>query len=76
MHIGLIGGIVHAATEHYHRGLIERHNRSGVPLELTIMHADVRELARNVTALTRQRQAEVFAGLVRRLAGAGPQLAA
>jgi len=76
MHIGLIGGIGPAATEHYYRGLIERHGRSGVPLELTIVHADVRELARNVTAQARQTQARVFAGLVRRLAGAGAQLAA
>jgi len=76
MHIGLIGGIGPAATEHYYRGLIERHSRSSIPLELTIVHADVRELARNVTALARQTQAEVFAGLVRRLAGAGAQLAA
>jgi len=76
MHIGLVGGIGPAATEHYYRGLIERHGRSGVPLELTIVHADVRELARNVTAQARQRQAEVFAGLVRRLAGAGAQFAA
>jgi len=76
MHVGLIGGIGPAATEHYYRGLIERYNRSGVPLELTIVHADVRELARNVTALARQAPAEVFAGLVRRLAGAGAQLAA
>jgi len=76
MHIGLIGGIGPAATEHYYRGLIERHGRSGIPLELTIVHADVRELARNVAALARQAQAEVFAGLVRRLAGAGAQLVA
>ena len=40
------------------------------------MHADVQELARNVTDLARQAQAEVFAGLLRRLAGAGAQLAA
>jgi aspartate racemase len=76
MHIGLIGGIGPAATEHYYRGLIERHSRSCVPLELTIVHADARELARNVTALARETQAAVFAGLVRHLAGAGAQLAA
>ena len=76
MHVGLIGGIGPAATEHYYRGLIERYSRSGIPLELTIVHADVRELARNVTDLARQAQAEVFAGLLRRLAGAGAQLAA
>jgi aspartate racemase len=76
MHIGLIGGIGPAATEHYYRGLIERHGRSGVPLELTIVHADVRELSRNAAARARQTQAEIFAELVRRLAGAGAQLAA
>jgi aspartate racemase len=76
MHIGLIGGIGPAATEHYYRGLIERHGRSGVPLELTIVHADVRELSRNAAARARQKQAEIFAGLVRRLAGAGAELAA
>ena len=57
MHIGLIGGIGPAATEHYYRGLIERHSRAGVPLELTIVHADVRELSRNVAALARETQA-------------------
>ena len=76
MHIGLIGGIGPAATEHYYRGLIERHNRVGAPLELTIVHADVRELVRNAAALARERQAQIFAGLIRRLAGAGAQLAA
>jgi aspartate racemase len=76
MHIGLIGGIGPAATEHYYRGLIERHNRSGVPLELTIVHADVRELAQNIAALAREKQAQVLLGLVRRLAGAGAQVAA
>jgi aspartate racemase len=76
MHIGLIGGIGPAATEHYYRGLIERHSRSGVPLELTIVHADVRELARNVAAQARRTQAQIFAGLVRRVARAGAQLAA
>ena len=48
MHIGLIGGIGPAATEYYYRGLIARHTRSGTPLELTIAHADVRELAQNL----------------------------
>ena len=76
MHIGLIGGIGPAATEHYYRGLIERYGRSGARLELTIVHADVRELARNVAGMERQKQAEVFAALVRRLAGAGAELAA
>lgn len=76
MHIGLIGGIGPAATEHYYRGLIERHSHSNVPLDLTIVHADVRELAMNLSELARTRQAEVFARLAQRLAGAGARFAA
>ena len=40
--------------------LIERHSRSGVPLELTIVHTDVREPARNGSALARQTQAKLY----------------
>lgn len=75
MHIGLIGGIGRAATEYYYRGLIERHEGSGVPLDLTIVHADVRELARNLAAGNKRAQAEIFVGLVRRLAAAGANAA-
>ena len=76
MHIGLIGGIGLAATEYYYRGLVERHARSDTALELTIVHADVRELAKNLATGAAQRQAEVFLHLVRRLAAAGAELAA
>jgi len=71
MHIGLIGGIGPAATEFYYRGLIDRHTRSDTRLELTIAHADVREMARNLANRNPQKQAEAFAPLVRRLAAAG-----
>src|SRR5713226_1997651 len=76
MHIGLIGGIGPAATEYYYRGLIERHARAGTSLELTIAHADVREMARNLASHDAQKQAEIFARLVRRLAAAGAEAAA
>jgi aspartate racemase len=76
MHIGLIGGIGPAATAYYYRRLVERHAAAGVPLELTIVHADLRELARNLVSNDTQRQAEVFAHLVRRLAAAGAHAAA
>ncbi len=76
MHIGLIGGIGPAATEFYYRGLTDRHARSGTRLELTIAHADVRDLSQNLTNRDAQKQAEVFAPLVRRLAAAGAQAAA
>jgi aspartate racemase len=49
MHIGLIGGIGPAATEYYDRGLIERHTRAEIPLELTIAHAEVRDLAQTIS---------------------------
>jgi aspartate racemase len=76
MHIGLIGGIGPAATEFYYRGLIDRHAQSNTALDLTIVHADVREMARNLASRNARRQAEIFAPLLRRLAAAGAQLAA
>jgi aspartate racemase len=76
MHIGLIGGIGPAATEYYYRGLIERHASSDTPLELTIVHADVRELARNLANHDARRQADTFLRLVQRLAAAGARAAA
>jgi aspartate racemase len=76
MHIGLIGGIGPAATEYYYRGLIERHARSGTPLDLTIAHADVRELAQNLANNDTRKQADTFVRLVRRLAAAGADVAA
>jgi aspartate racemase len=76
MHIGLIGGIGPAATEYYYRGLIERHAAAGTQLELTIAHADVREMGRNLASGDAQKQAEIFLRLVRRLAAAGADAAA
>src|SRR6185437_9817314 len=76
MHIGLIGGIGPAATEFYYRGLIDRHAAAGTTPDLTIVHADVREMAANLASNNAQRQAEIFAGLIRRLAAAGAELAA
>jgi aspartate racemase len=76
VHIGLIGGIGPAATEFYYRGLIDRHASSNTRLELTIAHADVHEMARNLANRDAQKQAEAFAPLVRRLAAAGAHAAA
>lgn len=76
MHIGLIGGIGPAATDFYYRGLIDRHVASGIPLEVTICHADVREMSRNLNDRTPARQAEIFARLVGRMKAAGAGAAA
>jgi len=76
MHIGLIAGIGPAATDFYYRGLIERHAASGVPLELTMAHADVREMAKNLAEGQPQQQAKIFARLIGRLKAAGAEAAA
>jgi aspartate racemase len=76
MHIGLIAGIGPAATDFYYRSLIERHAASGIPLELTMAHADVREMARNLAEKQPRRQAEIFARLIGRMKAAGAEAAA
>src|ERR1700722_20061628 len=76
MHIGLIGGIGPAATEHYYRGLVDRSVASGGSPDLTIVQADVRDLVRNLANRDAKRQADIFAGLVQRLAAAGADAAA
>ena len=76
MHIGLIGGIGPAATDFYYRGLIERHAASGVPLVLTIAHADVREVSRNLANKDPGRQADIFARLIHRMKAAGAEAVA
>ena len=76
MHIGLIGGIGPAATEFYYRGLIDRHAKAGTAPDLTIVHADVRDMAENLASGEAQKQAEIFARLVHRMKAAGAAAAA
>jgi aspartate racemase len=76
MHIGLIGGIGPAATDFYYRGLVDRHAAAGIPLECTIVHADVREMSRNLSESKPELQAQVFARLIARLKAAGAEAAA
>jgi aspartate racemase len=76
MHIGLIGGIGPAATDFYYRGLIDRHVATGIPLEVTICHADVREMSRNLMGKNPGRQADIFVTLVDRMKAAGAKAVA
>jgi aspartate racemase len=76
MHIGLIGGIGPAATDFYYRGLIDRHRAANIPLEVTICHADVREMGHNLAEGQARKQAEIFARLVERMKAAGAKEAA
>ncbi len=76
MHIGLIGGIGPAATEFYYRNLVRAHDAAGRALELTIVHADVRDLIRNMNGGAPDKQAEIFLRLTRRLQAAGAEAVA
>jgi len=76
MHIGLIGGIGPAATDHYYRGLIGSAAGSGNALELTIAHADAPTLLKNLTRDDGAAQAAIFAKLIGQLQAAGAQVAA
>jgi aspartate racemase len=76
MHIGLIGGIGPAATDFYYRGLVDRYRAAGKALELTMAHADVGEMGRNLGAGATTKQAEIFAGLIGRMKAAGAEVAA
>ena len=76
MHIGLIGGIGPAATEFYYRGLVKAYASADKTMELTIVHADVRALLRNLSNGAAREQAEMFLGFVRRLQAAGADAAA
>ncbi|MCT4372507.1 aspartate/glutamate racemase family protein [Yangia mangrovi] len=76
MHIGLIGGIGVAASVVYYQRLCAAVSALGVPLELTLVQADVQELIRNNLADNRAAQADVYARLIDRLAAAGCDCAA
>jgi len=76
LHIGLIGGIGAAATVVYYQRLCAAVAKTGQPLELTIVQADIQTLIRNNLADRRQEQAEVYAPLLHRLKAAGADCAA
>lgn len=50
MHIGIIGGIGPASTEMYYRELVKQYQVVNISLELTIVHADIHELTKNLLA--------------------------
>jgi aspartate racemase len=76
MHIGLIGGIGPAATEFYYRNLVQAHVAAGSALELTIVHADMRDLVQNISDNEPDKQAEIFSHLAQRLQAAGAEAVA
>ncbi len=75
MHIGLVGGIGPAATDTYYRGLIAAAAELGFALELTMVHAEARDLLKNQAAGDAAAQAAIFQCLAERLQSAGADVA-
>lgn len=76
MHVGLIGGIGPAATVAYYQRLADRCRDAEVALDLTIANTEIRVLAANAASDRRAQQAQVYARVIDRLAGAGAEVAA
>lgn len=76
MHIGLIGGIGPAATEFYYRGLIRGHAAFDKSMDLTIVHANARDLIGNLAKGNAGQQADIFLEFIKRLQAAGADMAA
>ncbi|OYX42900.1 MAG: aspartate racemase [Rhodobacterales bacterium 32-67-9] len=76
LHIGLIGGIGPAATVVYYQRLCQAMASRGVPLELTVVQADIHPLIANANSDGREAQARLFAPLIDRLKAAGADCAA
>jgi aspartate racemase len=76
LHIGLIGGIGVASTVSYYQRLTAAVAKYGGTADITIVHADVRELIRNTSADKRAVQAQIYAKLIDRLKAAGADCAA
>lgn len=75
MHIGLIGGIGPAATLAYYQRLVDVFGRAGVPLRLTVQHADIEVLTENASRLDIDAQTEVFQAHIQSLKAAGCDVA-
>ena len=76
MHIGLIGAIGPAATEFYYLHLVQAHATENRTMEFTMVHADMRELMRNIAGNAADEQARTFLRLAQRLRSAGAELVA
>jgi aspartate racemase len=76
VHVGLITGIGPAATDHYYRALIAASAASGRPLDLTMAHADMPTLMRNLGAGDAAAQAAIYVRLTSRLKAAGAEAVA
>ncbi|WP_134678779.1 aspartate/glutamate racemase family protein [Paracoccus ravus] len=75
LHVGLIAGLGPAATVAYYQKLSEIAAARGHRLELTMVQAEIREVAANNHANRSAEQATIFASLLGRLKAAGADFA-
>lgn len=73
--IGLVGGLGVGATVHYYSRLAAAHKQRGAQLELVMAHAEVSQAVGFVKTGDRTGLADYLAGLLRRMAAAGAELA-
>ena len=76
MHLGLIVGIGPASTDYYYRYLISAFSKAGLPLELTMAHADTSILLHNQANGNKAAQVEIYSKLATRLKAAGVDILA
>ncbi len=76
MHLGLIVGIGPASTDYYYRYLISAFSKAGLPLELTMAHADTSILLHNQANGNKAAQIEIYSKLATRLKAAGVDILA
>ena len=76
MHVGMIVGIGPAATDFYYRTIIAIAEARGATLDLTMAHADLPTLRRNLGAGDTQAQAAVYLRLTEGLKAAGAETVA
>ncbi|MGG5821859.1 aspartate/glutamate racemase family protein [Falsiroseomonas sp. HW251] len=76
MHVGLIVGIGPAAADYYYRRILDAVGERGAALDLTMAHADIRTLLRNLAADDKPAQAAIYRRLTDRLARAGAEAVA
>jgi len=73
---GLVGGLGVGAAIHYYRELARAHEAAHVPLDLMMVHADMRRMVRWAEAGDARSMAQYVAGLIERMKAAGATFAA
>jgi aspartate racemase len=71
----MVGGLGVGATIHYYQELVKAYSERGAHVDLLILHADMRRVVGHVQANETRALAEYLAGLIKRMADGGAELA-